>query len=481
MFFRKTQAVVVMAIIFIGSTGLVQGYAPINGDKASIAVSSSNSTSKSATSITTKNTTSTNKTSSTTKSTTKKIVLDHNEITIVAGQTIQLKAQIMSAAKEVTGNSKLVWKSSNSASVKVTGQGNIKAIKPNSKAVITVSSADKKFTASCQITVMSEQEAMGCVAIINNLKVTNQEYIVFSKYNMNQFLLNNNINVTADKYNWTTKINGKTAKELVKKKILDDIQEFKIQLTKAKDTGIKLNTNDIKSIDDNFNQFIKINGSREAAEKSIKATYGISLSEYQNFYTDLVLTQKYINSELSKATISDSEVKKYYDNHRNDYAKVNVSHILISTVGSDGETVSADKKAEAKKKAEGLLVRVNAGEDINALAEQNSEDPGVKVNKGEYTFGKGEMVAQFEEWAFSHSVGDTGIVETSYGYHVMKLKKRIETPYDDVKNNIKAILVEAKFNSDFQKKMDSWKKESMFGIIINEKTIEKRDKSLYRI
>lgn len=458
MYFRKTLAAILIAMLFIGSTVRIQGYTQLYNYKEAIAVSAGNGT---------------------TKSTSKKIVLNHDEITLAPGQTIQIKAKIESEGKVISDKAKLVWKSDKASSVSVNGQGDIKAVKPGSKAVITVSSADKKLKATCKVTVMSEQEAEGCVAIINNIKVTKSEYMLFSKARMNQFLADNTGNTTADKYNWTAKINGKIAREIVKKQALDDIQEIKIQLAKAKEAGIKLDADELKSIDAVINQHIAESDGEEAAEKKIKAAYGVSLSEYKKIYADLVLSQKYINSEVRKITVPDSEVKEYYAGHKEDFDKVTVTHILLSTVDSNGLTLSADKKAEAKKKADELLEKVNAGEDINTLAEKYSEDPGVKYNRGEYTFSKGEMVTEFEEWAFSHLPGDTGIVETAYGYHVMMLGKRIETPYDDVKETIKAGLINIKFNEYFTKRMDTWKNDSQFEIQINKNTIEKVDKSLY--
>lgn len=462
MAFTKTLSVILITLVFIGSIAQVQGNEKlyIDNGKGAITVSDSKST---------------------IKSVAKKMELNHYEITLAPGQSFQLKAHIKSEAKETAANNKLVWKTSNSAFVQVSGQGYIKAIKPSSKAVITVSSADKKINASCKVTVMSAQEATSCVAIINNLKVSNQEYTLFSKHNMGQFLANISNNTTSQNYNWATKIQSITAKDQVKKITLDNIQEIKIQLLKAKEAGIKLDANDLKNIEDIISRRIYESGSSEVAEKAINTAYGVSLSEYKKVYTDLVLTQKYINAEYRKVTISDSEVKKYYNNHNTDYANVTVTHILLSTLDNNGVTLSADKKAEAKKKADELLARINAGEDIKALAEKNSDDPGVRENKGEYTFGKGMMVREFEDWAFSQSVGETGIVETVYGYHVMKLEKIAQTPYDDVKESIKSSLVSSKFTEDFTKRMDNWKKESQYEIVINKKTIEKVDKSLYGI
>ena len=328
--------------------------------------------------------------------------------------------------------------------------------------------------------------SMSYVAKVDNLKITKQEYMVFSKFNMNQFLSSiPNNTTTADKYDWDTKTNGETAKEQVKKSTLDNIQEIKIQLVKAKEAGITLDATDLKKVDDTINQRITDSGSKAAAEKSIMDAYGVSLADYKEVYKDLVLTQKYLTAERSKVVVADNDIKKYYDDNQKEFDKVTVAHILLATVDlSSGAPVSAGKKSEAKQKAEDLLKQVQAGADIKALAEKNSDDKdqsGVVNNKGEYTFSKnGQMMPEFENWAFSHTAGETGIVETSYGYHVMKLENRVVSPFDEVKESIKSSLITTKFTEEFTKKMDAWKKEAQFAIVKNDRALNKIDISIYR-
>ena len=117
---------------------------------------------------------------------------------------------------------------------------------------------------------------------------------------------------------------------------------------------------------------------------------------------------------------------------RNDYDTVDVRHILIqpedSELSSDDEGYEDDvaaKEAEALEKAEALLEEWKAGdatEDSFAeLAKENSAD-GSASEGGLYTeVYKGQMVSEFEDWCFdpSRQAGDTGVVETTYGAHVM--------------------------------------------------------------
>jgi len=123
----------------------------------------------------------------------------------------------------------------------------------------------------------------------------------------------------------------------------------------------------------------------------------------------------------------------FHNRYRYDYSTVDVRHILIQpetgtlTEGEDGyDAEQAKLKADAKTKAEDLLSQWKSGaatEDSFAeLAKANSSDTGSASDGGLYKqVYKGEMVTAFNDWCFdsARKTGDTGVVETDYGYHVM--------------------------------------------------------------
>lgn len=123
----------------------------------------------------------------------------------------------------------------------------------------------------------------------------------------------------------------------------------------------------------------------------------------------------------------------FHDRYRDEYNTVNVRHILIQpesgekAAGDEGyEEETAQLKADAKVRADDVLAQWKAGaatEDTFAqLAQENSADPGSAADGGLYTqVYQGEMVQPFNDWCFDKArrTGDTGVVETSYGYHVM--------------------------------------------------------------
>ena len=137
---------------------------------------------------------------------------------------------------------------------------------------------------------------------------------------------------------------------------------------------------------------------------------------------------------------TDEQLDDYFEEHAEGYAAsgitkdtklVNVRHILVYPEGADGTNLatqefSDEAWAASEKKAQEILDQFLAGdkteESFAALANEYSEDPGSNTNGGLYeNVSEGEMVAAFNDWCFdaARQVGDTGIVKTNYGYHVM--------------------------------------------------------------
>ncbi len=110
--------------------------------------------------------------------------------------------------------------------------------------------------------------------------------------------------------------------------------------------------------------------------------------------------------------------------------KVTVKHILIGFESDEGGNVSDENKAKAKKIAEEALAKVKAGGDFDQLIKEYNTDPGV-TDEG-YTFAQdGSMVKEFEDASFALEIGETsGIVETTYGYHIIKRLERYITADD---------------------------------------------------
>jgi peptidyl-prolyl cis-trans isomerase D len=159
------------------------------------------------------------------------------------------------------------------------------------------------------------------------------------------------------------------------------------------------------------------------------------------------------NKLAEKATVSPDDLKRYYNQHRDELRvadEVNVRHILVKTPPA-GADAKVDPKAEAaaKAKAEDILKKVKAGGNFAELAKKYSEDEGSKEQGGSLGWiGKGRTVPEFEKAAFSLDKGQTSdLVQSSFGFHIIhvddKRTAHVQT-LDEVKSQIEPLVKQDK-------------------------------------
>ena len=125
--------------------------------------------------------------------------------------------------------------------------------------------------------------------------------------------------------------------------------------------------------------------------------------------------------------LTNDDVKKYYEEHKDRFTepeKVQARHILIRP-DKNMKDKEAAKKA-ARKLAESLLEKIRGGANFATLAKRYSADPGSARKGGDLGwFPRGVMMKPFEDAAFALKTGEiSDIVETPFGYHIIKLEDR---------------------------------------------------------
>ena len=134
---------------------------------------------------------------------------------------------------------------------------------------------------------------------------------------------------------------------------------------------------------------------------------------------------KYLLVETAKIRptiqVSDADVQAEYTANTEAYRKseeVHARHILYKVEGGN--------EAAQKAKADAAVKRLKAGADFAALARAESDDPGSKASGGDLgSFGRGRMVKEFEEAAFSAKEKEiVGPVKTPFGWHVIQVLER---------------------------------------------------------
>ncbi|MBQ9347166.1 MAG: peptidylprolyl isomerase, partial [Oscillibacter sp.] len=125
-------------------------------------------------------------------------------------------------------------------------------------------------------------------------------------------------------------------------------------------------------------------------------------------------------------------VAVFQGRHRDETKTVDIRHILITpedgelSEGSEGyEEEQARLKEAAKAKAEEIYQQWKDGdateESFGELARENTADSNGEQGGLYEKVYQGQMVQTFNDWCFdpARQSGDTGIVETEYGFHIM--------------------------------------------------------------
>lgn len=103
--------------------------------------------------------------------------------------------------------------------------------------------------------------------------------------------------------------------------------------------------------------------------------------------------------------------------------RIGASHVLVQYQGSMRASPEIKRtKEEAQKLAGEIAAKAKKGQDFTGLAKQYSDEPGAKERGGSLgKFAKGQMVKPFADAAFALKPGEvSGVVETSFGFHVIK-------------------------------------------------------------
>ncbi|CEI71585.1 MULTISPECIES: peptidylprolyl isomerase [Romboutsia] len=288
----------------------------------------------------------------------------------------------------------------------------------------------------------------GTVATVNGQKIT------VSEYETTLALYKQSVEAMYGKNVWDTEVEkGVKYRDKFKENILDQMINVEVVYEQAKKDNL-LPTKE--EVDKKYNELKKNIDSDKEYKKDMEKI-GANDEFLRTQQEQDLAVQNYKEHFDKTIKISDEEMKKYYEDHKKDYYKdeVKASHILVSTQDKNGKPLSDEKKKEAKKKAEDLLKRAKSGEEFSELAKENSDDPGSAAQGGDLGyFSKGMMVPEFEKAAFNLKPGEiSDIVESSFGYHIIKVTDKVneQTPYNDVKDSIKTILLNEKFTEQVTK------------------------------
>ncbi len=197
-------------------------------------------------------------------------------------------------------------------------------------------------------------------------------------------------------------------------------------------------------------------GEYASVDEYIQAAYGphSTMDSYTAFAREMMTASGYLSTVYGSIELTDDEISAYFDENAAQYAAsniakddpnmVNVRHILITPQADEnaetdenGQPVLTEQNwTNAQMKADEIYKMWQEGdateETFAALATEYTEDPGSMSTGGLYEeVYPGQMVEEFNDWCFDEArqVGDTAVIKTSYGYHIMYFSGVCDHPY----------------------------------------------------
>ncbi len=230
---------------------------------------------------------------------------------------------------------------------------------------------------------------------------------------------------------------------------------------------------DIQDLDKQIEAKLAQGKSRFAKnEDFIKAIKDLDMDEKNlREYTrrDILISRFVESTILPKVKVTEEDARAFYTQNPDKFARsesLKASHILI---GVDAKA-SAEEKKKASEKAEKLRKDLAGGADFATLAKENSTCPSSQQGGDLGFFGKGQMVPAFEKTAFSLKPGEiSDIVETQFGYHIIKVaeKKPAETvPFKEAQSRIEEFLKGQKLNAAVGEYLSEARKTAKIEILL---------------
>lgn len=211
--------------------------------------------------------------------------------------------------------------------------------------------------------------------------------------------------------------------------------------------------------------------SLEEFKKKI-AEYGQSFDEIKEEVREGLARNKFMQAYWAgKINVTEEDSRKYYDENPKQFEQpeqVRASHILIKPVfvdpNLDPNADPNEAKAKARAKTEDLLKQLKDGADFAELAKAHSACPSAPKGGDLGFFPRGETTPAFENAAFELEIGQNSeIVETEYGYHIIKVtdhKEASTTTFDQAKDDIIIQLTQKKQSELAEEYIESLKAEA---------------------
>lgn len=213
-----------------------------------------------------------------------------------------------------------------------------------------------------------------------------------------------------------------------------------------------------KKLDEQIQALIKVAGSKEAYEKKIKSSYGMTVEEYEAFLKEIVIASDVndkLREEVSKdVTVSDEEISEYYEKNK--------ASKYTTKAGADTYNILLDSEEKAKE----VRAQIKNLDDFKKQADTYNTDS--TKGKGGYLgwveYENSGMVEEFDAAFKKLKNGEISQpVKSKFGWHLITVanvqgEEKVKT-LEEVKKEVSEAIKSEKVTEAYNKKIEELKKE----------------------
>lgn len=243
---------------------------------------------------------------------------------------------------------------------------------------------------------------------------------------------------------------------------LERLIDMRLQIQEAKRLGLDVTPEEVKEAIENIKK--KHSMTDVTFAESLRKE-GLTLEIYKKLFSEQIMISKVVSQQIrSKIVVSDEEVKKYIEDHReilSDGETYNLSQIFFRKPKDDtGKNIIIEDRGFM------IIQRLKAGEDFSALAREYSEDPSGKLGGNLGFIKKSHIAKEFKEVLSHMKTGDFSMpFWTEKGLHIIKLDEKISAQnIDEVKENVRKQLTEEQFLDKYRSWVKSLREKSYIEI-----------------
>ena len=233
--------------------------------------------------------------------------------------------------------------------------------------------------------------------------------------------------------------------------ILNSMIDQKLTDQQSKNLGVQVQDIDVEQ---RIEQIKREHFLTEEELRKTLAAEDYTMEEYRQHLKEQMLRIKLINMEVkSKIAITEKEIRDYYEKHKEKYQEQKKYHLRTILIRISSS--KASENAEALKKAEAIVRKLEAGTPFEMLAEQYSEDATAKDGGDLGLFSLEELSPKFQEAVRNMKAGEfSPVLETPLGYQILMLQqvktfpaKTLKEARIEIQESLYKDLVEEKYKA----------------------------------